>query len=288
VNAQQFDDWLVQEHQLAPNIFKKPLLMGIVNTTTDSFSDGGLFLSVDKAVQHALQLVEQGADIIDVGGESTKPGALSVPLDLELARVIPVIEQLHQRTDVCISIDTYKPEVMEAAIDAGASLINDVYALRQEGALSMATQLSVPICLMHMQGMPHTMQSHPIYNNGLIQDVVSFFAERIQVCEERGIGKTRLLLDPGFGFGKQVSHNMTLLKKIDDLKQLNVPLLLGMSRKSTIGTVLNKEVSQRLVGSIALAVFAAIKGVRILRVHDVDETNQALKMIDAIYHPAGY
>jgi dihydropteroate synthase len=283
VNAQQFDNWLVQEHQLSPSIFKKPLLMGIVNTTTDSFSDGGLYLSADKATRHALQLIEQGADVIDVGGESTKPGALQVSLDRELGRVIPVIEQLRQRTDACISIDTYKPEVMKAAIDAGANFINDIYALRQEGALSMAAQLSVPICLMHMQGKPQTMQNNPVYKDGVIQDVVDFFAERIQACYDMGIGKNRLILDPGFGFGKQIPHNMTLLRQLDDLKQLNIPLLLGMSRKSTIGALLNKEIDKRLVGSIALAVYAALKGARILRVHDVDETNQALQIIDAIY-----
>lgn len=288
MNAHQFDNWLVQEHQLSPSRFKKPLLMGIVNVTSDSFSDGGLYLAEDKAIRYALHLIEQGADIIDVGGESTKPGALQVPLDRELERVIPVIEQLRQHTDVCISIDTYKPDVMKAAINAGAHLINDIYALRQEGALSMAAQLSAPICLMHMQGMPQTMQTNPVYKDGVVQDVVDFFAERIHACNEVGIEKNRLLLDPGFGFGKQVVHNMALLRQLDDLKQLNIPLLLGMSRKSTIGTLLNKEVDKRLVGSITLAVYSALKGVRILRVHDVDETNQALQMLDAIYQSVAY
>lgn len=284
MNVQQFDDWLSQEHQSSSSLFKKPLIMGIVNTTNNSFSDGGLYLSTDKAFQHALDLQKHGADLIDIGGESTKPGALQVPLDVELDRVIPLIELLRQHTDVCISIDTYKPEVMKAAIEAGANLINDIYALRQEDALATVAQLGVPVCLMHMQGQPQSMQQNPVYPEGASHEIVSFFSERIQACKGAGIAKNRLILDPGFGFGKKIADNMLILRQLDKLKVFNVPLLLGMSRKSTIGALLNKKVDERLIGSISLAVYAALQGVRILRVHDVDETNQALQMIDAIYN----
>ena len=283
MNAQQFEHWLGQTSQCSSSpIFRKPLIMGIVNVTADSFSDGGIYLSADKACEHAFQLIEQGADIIDIGGESTKPGAVPVPLDIELERVIPVIQQLGQYTNVCLSIDTYKPEVMKAAVEAGAHLINDIYALRQDGALAMAAKLSVPVCLMHMQGRPQTMQENPQYNDGIIHELTQFFSERIEACLAAGLEKNRLIIDPGFGFGKQVVHNMNALNHIKKLHHFSLPLLLGVSRKSTLGALLNKEVDERLIAGIAVAVYAALNGVAMIRTHDVDETRQALHIIDAI------
>ncbi len=283
MNAEQFDNWLGENQLSSSSVFKKPLIMGVVNVTSDSFSDGGKYLDSDKAAEHALHLINQGADIIDVGGESSKPGALQLPLEIELSRVIPVIKKIRQYSDICISIDTYKPEVMQATVESGANFINDIYALRQEGALAMAAQLGVPVCLMHMQGQPQTMQANPDYKKGVLPELVEFFAERIHRCEAIGIAKNRLILDPGFGFGKQVSHNMALLRQLNSFKQFALPILLGVSRKSTIGSLLNKEVDERLIGSITLAVYAALNGVKILRVHDVDETKQALALIEAIY-----
>jgi len=287
VDAKQLEDWLKQTSQSStPFILKKPLIMGIVNITTDSFSDGSSFLSVEKACEHAYSLIQHGADIIDIGGESTKPGAVRVPLDLELERVIPVIHELRKHSNTCISIDTYKPEVMKAATEAGANLINDVYALRQNNALATVAQLSVPVCLMHMQGCPQSMQDNPYYEKPVMEEIVQFFNERIQACVDAGIARNRLILDPGFGFGKQVSHNMGLLHHIEKLQQFALPILLGASRKSTLGILLNKKVNERLIGGIAIAVFAALKGVSMLRTHDVDETAQALKIIDAITQAA--
>lgn len=256
--------------------------MGVLNVTTDSFSDGGKFVSKDRACEHALTLIAQGADLIDIGGESTRPGTTQVPIETELSRVIPVIEQIRARSDVCISIDTYKPEVMNAAVHAGANIINDVYSLRTEGALAMAQKLSVPICLMHMQGIPINMQQNPHYPEGVVTAVMHFWRERISACERAGIAKHKLILDPGFGFGKLVKDNLQLINKLDVFKTFNLPVLLGVSRKSTIGAVLARDVDDRLIGSIALAVCAALKGVSILRTHDVDQTNQALQMIDAV------
>ncbi|WP_284498332.1 dihydropteroate synthase [Legionella maioricensis] len=262
--------------------FEKPLIMGVLNITSDSFFDGGKFLSVDRACEHAFNLIAQGVDIIDIGGESTKPGAVQVPLGIELSRIIPTIEQIRCHSDICISIDTYKPEAMEAAVRAGANIINDIYALRKDGALAMAAKLAVPICLMHMQGQPQNMQQNPQYPNGVMAELSQFFDERIDACTNAGIEKKQLILDPGFGFGKLVKNNLHLICHLDDLKHFNLPILLGVSRKSTIGAVLNKEVGERLIGSISIAVYAALKGVGILRTHDVSETNQALQMIDAI------
>jgi dihydropteroate synthase len=287
VNAKQLEHWLGEASQCSsPSLFRKPLIMGIVNVTSDSFYDGGVYLSADKACEHAVKLVEQGADIIDIGGESTKPGAIKVPLDVELERVIPVIQKLSQYTQVCISIDTYKPEVMCAAVEAGAHVINDIYALRQEGALAMAAALSVPVCLMHMQGHPQTMQANPQYSHGVMDELNQFFAERIDACLNAGITKNNLILDPGFGFGKQVSHNMSVLHHINELHHFELPILLGVSRKSALGVLLNKEVDERLMGSIAIAVYAALNGVAMLRTHDVDETKQALHIVDSIYQAA--
>lgn len=283
MNAKQFDNWLLKAKQLSSSAFKKPLIMGILNLTPDSFSDGGHFTSLDSALKQALALIESGADLIDLGGESTKPGAEQVSLDLELTRVLPVIEQIRKYSDICISIDTYKPQVMKAAVEAGANIINDVFALRKEGALSMASQLSVPVCLMHMDKSPQTMQNNPIYEQGIMNELALFFAERMAACKTAGISHERLILDPGFGFGKTTADNLKIVRHIDKLQKFKRPILLGVSRKSTIGTVLNQPVDKRLIGSIALAICAAIKGTQLLRVHDVEETKQALQMINAIY-----
>ena len=256
--------------------------MGVLNITSDSFFDGGSFLSMHRACEHAFNLIVQGADIIDIGGESTKPGAIEVPLDLELSRVIPVIQQIRANSDICISIDTYKPEVMKAAVHAGANIINDIYALRKDGALEMARTLNVPVCLMHMQGKPQNMQENPTYPDGVMSDLIHFFSERLDACMHAGINRKQLILDPGFGFGKRVKDNLILINKLNELCQFKLPILLGVSRKSTIGAVLGKKAAQRLIGSIALAVYAAQKGVSIIRTHDVDETNQALQMIEAV------
>lgn len=284
MNAKQFISWLDHQSQQSVEISpEKPLIMGILNVTPNSFSDGGKFISTERACEQAFQLIAQGADLIDVGGESTKPGATAVSAEIELSRVLPVIEQIRANSDICISIDTNKSEVMEAAVRAGANIINDIYALRREGALSMAVKLAVPVCLMHMQGEPQSMQQNPHYPNGVVNEVMDFFRERIDTCMRAGISKTNLILDPGFGFGKEVEDNLTLVNKLDCFATLKCPLLLGVSRKSTIGAILHKEVGDRLIGSIALTIYAALKGVGIIRTHDVDETNQALEMINNVW-----
>lgn len=284
MNPEQFIGWLDRKNQpsLTPHNQEKPLIMGVLNVTSDSFSDGGNFLSMDRACEHAFMMIAQGADIIDIGGESTKPGVAPVPLDIELARVVPIIEQIRCDSDVCISIDTHKPEVMHAAISSGANIINDINALRTPGALAMAAQLAVPVCLMHMKGNPQNMQLNPSYPTGVIEEVMQFFNERISACLQAGIKTQKLILDPGFGFGKNVKDNLRLTNKVNMFSTFKLPILLGVSRKSTIGAVLAKEVGERLIGSIAIAVYAALKGVNIIRTHDVDETKQALDMIDAL------
>lgn len=257
--------------------------MGILNITSESFYDGGKYLSIDRACEQAYCLIAQGADLIDIGGESTRPGAAQVPLDIELSRIIPVINELRKNTDVCISVDTNKPEVMKQAVIAGANVINDIYALRKEGAMEMVAALDVPVCLMHMQGDPQTMQLNPFYSDGVITEVNEFFSERIDACLRAGIKREQLIIDPGFGFGKLVSDNLKLMYHLRNFSAWDLPVLLGVSRKSTIGAVLKKEVDQRLIGGIALSVFASLHGVAILRTHDVDETQQALAMIEAIH-----
>jgi dihydropteroate synthase len=283
VNAKQFIGWLERQSQLSlDNLIEKPLVMGILNVTPDSFSDGGKFLSMDQACEHAFHLIAKGADLIDLGGQSTRPGSKLVPVDVELSRIIPVIEQIRINSDICISIDTNKPEVMEAAIGVGADMINDVYALQTEGALAMAAKLAVPICLMHMQGDPYNMQDQPYYPLGVMKEITQFFVDRIAACDAAGIDRKYLILDPGFGFGKRVQENLLLVQKLNCFSVFKRPLLLGVSRKSTIGAVLAKEVDERLIGGIAVAVYAALNGVGIVRTHDVDETNQALQMINMI------
>ncbi|OYY49489.1 MAG: dihydropteroate synthase [Methylophilaceae bacterium 17-44-8] len=264
----------------------RPHVMGIVNVTPDSFSDGGQFTHTSSAVAHALSLVAQGADILDVGGESTRPNATPVSLQEELDRVIPVIEALADQIAVPISIDTYKPAVMAAAIQAGASLVNDVRALQEEGALDVVANSDVGICLMHMQGTPQTMQANPQYID-VVQEVKAFLAERAAMCIKAGIEKPRILLDPGFGFGKTRAHNITLIQKLAELQELGFPLLVGLSRKSVLGQVTGQDVDARLHASVAAAVISVMKGAKIVRVHDVKATVEALKVVAAIadqYH----
>lgn len=261
-------------------------IMGILNVTPDSFSDGGIFLSRDAAVAHARTMVEEGADLIDVGGESTRPGAQAVSEQEELDRVIPVIEAIARAVPVPISIDTSKPQVMRAAVAAGAGLVNDVRALREPGALEMVASLKVPACLMHMQGEPRSMQHHPVYQN-VVAEVRDFLQERIDACIAAGIASQRLIIDPGFGFGKTLEHNLDLLRQLGALRALGVPILAGLSRKSMIGALFSLPVDQRLQASVALALIAVQNGARILRVHDVRATREAIRMFEAVYPRTG-
>ncbi|MEZ8740044.1 dihydropteroate synthase [Photobacterium swingsii] len=251
--------------------------MGILNVTPDSFSDGGRFNQFDNALRHVERMLAAGVSIIDIGGESTRPGAADVSLTEELDRVIPVIEAIHQRFDCWVSIDTSKAQVMTAAVNAGADLINDVRALQEPGALAAAAAANVPVCLMHMQGQPRTMQHQPSYEN-LLTDVSRFLAERIQACEQAGIAKEQLLLDPGYGFGKTIEHNYQLLAHLEQFHQFGLPLLVGMSRKSMVFKLLDKKPAECVAGSLACAAIAAMKGAQIIRVHDVEETVDVLKV----------
>lgn len=263
-------------------LLDRPRVMGIVNVTPDSFSDGGVLDSADSAVAHALRLAGEGADVLDIGGESTRPGAAAVPLDEELRRVIPVIERLARETRLPISIDTSKPEVMRAAVAAGAGMINDVYALRREGAMDAAAELGVPVCLMHMQGEPRSMQDAPQYDD-VVAEVHGFFTQRLFACEMAGIAKKNLVIDPGFGFGKDLDHNLRLLANLRRFTELGVPMLAGLSRKGMIGKLTDRDVpGERVAGSVAAALIAAQNGAMILRVHDVSATVDALKVWQAV------
>lgn len=259
--------------------------MGILNVTPDSFSDGGDWLSPREAVLHAHHMATAGADIIDVGGESTRPGAAPVPVQQELDRVLPVIEALWAETRIPISVDTSKPEVMQAAVEVGAGMINDVYALRREGALEAAAELGVPVCLMHMQGEPRSMQVEPHYQD-VVGEVEAFLLERAAACVAAGIPGDSIVLDPGFGFGKLLEHNLELLRQLSRLARHGFPLLAGLSRKSMLGQLTGRKVDRRMAGSVALALLAAQNGATLLRVHDVAETRDALKVLEAIYPPA--
>lgn len=256
-------------------------IMGILNVTPDSFSDGGSFNNLDRALFHAECMINQGATLIDVGGESTRPGAAKVSLQEELDRVIPVVEAVHKNLDAIISVDTSTPDVIIQSAAVGAGLINDVRALQREGALEAAASTNLPICLMHMQGQPDTMQKAPSYDD-VVSDIHAFLAERVDACAAVGINKGRLILDPGFGFGKALEHNYQLLNQLEVFHRLGLPLLVGVSRKTMIGKVLNnRPADQRLMGSVAAAVIAAMKGASILRVHDVAETCDAVKIVEA-------
>lgn len=256
-----------------------PKVMGILNVTPDSFSDGGSYHQLDVALQQVESMLNDGASFIDVGGESTRPGAIEVSEQQELDRVIPVIDAIAQRFDTVVSIDTSKALVMKEAVAAGASLINDVCALKEDGALAAAVAAQVPVCLMHMQGKPRSMQSAPDYQN-VVTDVYQFLLERINCCVQAGINTKQIIIDPGFGFGKSLAHNYQLLANLQRFLDLNVVMLAGMSRKSMIGLLLNRSVEQRLAGSVGAAMLAAQQGAKIIRVHDVQETVDALKVLN--------
>jgi len=252
-----------------------------MNVTPDSFSDGGKYIHIDTALHQIEKMISQGADIIDIGGESTRPGANLVSATEEMQRVIPLIKAIKQRFNIPVSIDTSKASVMAAAIDAEVDMINDVRALQNEGALAVVAQAALPICLMHMQGVPQSMQNNPHYND-VITDIIDFFKQRIAACSLAGIATERLLIDPGFGFGKTVQQNFRLLAQLAEFQSFKLPILVGLSRKSMIGKVLNCEVEQRLVGSVSAALLAAQNGANILRVHDVKATVEALKILNAM------
>lgn len=262
-------------------LLDRPRILGIVNVTPDSFSDGGHHATTDAAVAHALRLVGEGADALDIGGESTRPGAGDVTVEQELQRVIPVIERLARETDVPISVDTSKPEVMRAAVAAGAGLINDVRALRRDGALEAAASLGVPVVLMHMLGEPDAMQDAPVYDD-VVADVHRFLADRIFACEMAGIVNKRIVIDPGFGFGKTLEHNLALLARLDRFVDLGVPVLAGLSRKRSIGDLTGRAVDERVFGSVAAHLIAAQRGAILLRVHDVAATRDALAVWNAV------
>jgi dihydropteroate synthase len=258
-----------------------PAVMGILNTTPDSFSDGGRFTAPSVAIMHAEQMVAAGAAIVDVGGESTRPGAQDVGEQDEIDRVVPVIEAIRSALDVAISVDTSKPGVMRAAVAAGATMINDVRALRAEGALEAAAELQQAVCLMHMQGQPRTMQQDPQYHD-VVADVIQFLRERVSECTQAGIAKELLVIDPGFGFGKTPEDNIELLANLRQLQEIGPPLLIGVSRKSTLGMLTGREVDERQPASVAAAVLAVDRGASIVRAHDVAETVDALQVARAV------
>ncbi|MUK70532.1 dihydropteroate synthase [Aliivibrio fischeri] len=255
-------------------------VMGILNVTPDSFSDGGQFTHLDAALKQAEKMVNSGVSFIDIGGESTRPGAPEVSLQQELDRVLPIIEAVHQRFDTWISIDTSKAVVMKEAVKAGADLINDVRALQEPNALEVAAKANVPVCLMHMQGQPRTMQTNPSYQD-LFTDISSFLSERIDACQSVGIAKDKLILDPGFGFGKTLAHNYQLLAELERFHQFGLPLLAGMSRKSMVFKLLDVEPKMAVSGSLACATIAAMKGAQIIRVHDFEQTMDIVKVCQA-------
>ncbi len=259
----------------------RPVVMGILNVTPDSFSDGGRYASVDAALERAAHMLEEGATIIDVGGESSRPGALSVEASLEIARVVPVIEGIAAASTAAISIDTSKPQVMAAAVAAGACIINDVYALRAAGAKAIAAQTQAGVCLMHMQGEPRTMQENPHYTD-VVAEVIEFLARERRACLDAGIGAEAVAVDPGIGFGKSLEHNLTLLRELPRFAAVQAPLLVGVSRKSLIGRILGKSVGERLYGGLGLAALAVSRGARIIRTHDVAATRDVLRGVSAV------
>ncbi len=259
-----------------------PVVMGILNVTPDSFSDGGKFTTVETASQQAVKMLHEGASIIDIGGESTRPGAARISAEQECDRVIPVITSIRSQSDCIISVDTSKPAVMREAVNAGANLINDVRALQEEGALKTAAELDVPVCLMHMQGDPDSMQRSPHYND-VVAEVKSFLLQRAAAAVNAGIARDKIIIDPGFGFGKTLAHNLALFKSLKQFVETGFPLLVGVSRKSMVGAILNDApTEERLHGSVALAALASYLGARILRVHDVKPTIDAIKIATSV------
>lgn len=269
-----------------PLDLSRPCVMGILNVTPDSFSDGGDFVGADAAIAHALHMQGAGAAIIDVGGESTRPGSIGVSVEEELARVIPVLEALSGVVSVPLSVDTSKPEVMVAAAKAGAGLINDVMALRREGALEAARRTGLPICLMHLRGTPETMQNEPQYTD-VVSEIEAFLQDRIDAASAAGIDSAQLIVDPGFGFGKTDAHNAALLAGLPRLAELGLPVLAGLSRKSLVGRVLGRDMADRLAGSVAAAALATWQGARIIRAHDVAETLDAVRLADYVKQNGG-
>lgn len=261
-------------------LLSRPRIVGVVNVTPDSFSDGGQLHDTQAAIAHALKLSEQGADILDVGGESTRPGATTVPVDEEIGRVVPVIEAL-AREGCLVSVDTNKPEVMRAALAAGAGMVNDVAALRAPGAMEAVAASGAAVCLMHMQGDPQSMQQSPRYAD-VVDEVKQFLRARVQVCEAAGIARERLVIDPGFGFGKTLQHNLALLKHLGELAELDVPILAGMSRKSMLGTLTGRVVDEREFAGVAAHLMAVAQGARLLRVHNVMAMRDALAIWNAV------
>jgi dihydropteroate synthase len=265
----------------------RPHVMGILNITPDSFSDGGELLAnngrvnLDKVLQRAEQMQVAGASFLDIGGESTRPGAIKVSLQEEMDRVLPLVEQIRAKVDICISVDTSSPELMQAAIEAGVALINDVRALQKPGALEVLAASTVPVCLMHMRGEPENMQNQPVYED-VLAEVRHFLQSRIDACVQAGIGRDRIIIDPGFGFGKTLEHNLELLNRLYEFKQLELPLLIGISRKRMLGAVTGKSEKERLVAGIAAGVIALMQGVSIIRTHDVAETVDAVKLYQAV------
>jgi dihydropteroate synthase len=263
----------------------RPIVMAILNVTPDSFSDGGRFAAVDAALERARQMTAEGAAIIDVGGQSTRPGSVAVEEAVELGRVLPVIEAIAASCDIVISIDTSKPGVMRAAVAAGACIINDIYALREPGARAAAAEMQAGVCLMHMQGEPRTMQESPHYND-VVTEVSAFLLGERQACVDAGVASECIAFDPGFGFGKGLEHNLTLLKELPRIAALNAPLLVGVSRKSVIGNLLGKGVHDRLYGGLGLAALAVMNGARIIRTHDVGPTLDAVRVVSAVIEGA--
>ena len=265
---------------------KRAAVMAVINITPDSFSDGALFLDPNMALSHSIKMIQNGADILDIGAESTRPGAEAVSLQEELDRAIPVIECLSAETDVPISIDTYKPEVMEAAINAGAQMINDVNALQSDGAIDIVAKYQVPVCLMHMHGQPKTMQEKPVYKE-VVNDVLTFLQQRIEFCVKHKIARSDIVIDPGIGFGKTLEHNLSLLKQVSRLKsESGCNVMIGVSRKSLIDKLLGRAVDKRLPASIGLAVQAVLNGAKIVRVHDVSATRDAIRSVEAVQRAA--
>jgi dihydropteroate synthase len=259
----------------------RPVVMGILNVTPDSFSDGNRYTRLDAALERALRMAGEGATLIDVGGESTRPGAAAVEAAIEIARVVPVIEGICAASDVAVSIDTSKPQVMAAAVAAGACVVNDVFALRSPGARAWAAAAGVGVCVMHMQGEPRTMQDSPHYDD-VVAEVITFLARERDACIEAGIAREAIVLDPGVGFGKGLAHNLMLLKNLSRLAALGAPLLVGVSRKSFIGKILGRPVDERLYGGLGLAALAVTEGARIIRTHDVAATRDAIGMVSAV------